>query len=524
MSDVVRNFSWGGNLRKRRRDLRRRAAGRIGRSVLFLVLVAAFAALWLSRDNYEMGALIPKDRPFQACVVDVMRKQEMLGSSRLWELLPAGDTTRDGFAKLSADPPLPKWLLNNISTGISHWSGSRPDDFSDLLVVTRMTRIGCLAEQIIHWLPGIESDNAGGLHLRHVPGASLYYAVRGRVLLASPSRRTLAHALTLDAEEAVGRAAVAEWSKAAAGADLYGRIDPAAVPELKGAFDAVQFSLWLEPTAVRASVKALVGDVWRQRFAGLLEGAAPRDLRAAPDGCVMLSADFGKPVGEALTQLAKAFGKEELAAAWLASDAPPVPAEFAPAAALVQGVVRGAGSGLRLSWTGIDVSDMAPVPILAGSVDGGVVALAPLILAPPAVPAEIPTVDALPRVDAEKKLVWLPLVGGPSMKPSFAVQNDSVLFSTSLTTATEMAAAPPAANLETKGNLYLCVRPKPAVQAVTDMGRELAQYHLMRGYTAESFVQAAQPYLDNAGRVKELSLLAACENGELRADAKLTLP
>ncbi len=60
MSDVIRNFSMGGNLRKRRRDLRRRAAGRIGRGVLFLVLLAAVAALWLSRDNYAMGSLIPK--------------------------------------------------------------------------------------------------------------------------------------------------------------------------------------------------------------------------------------------------------------------------------------------------------------------------------------------------------------------------------------------------------------------------------------------------------------------------------
>ncbi len=453
-----------------------------------------------------------------------MRKQEMLGASRLWELLPAGDATRAGFAKLSANPPLPKWLLNNLSTGISHWSSSRPDDFSDVLVVTRMTRIGCLAEQIIHLLPMVKSDNAGGLHLRVVPEASLYYAVRGRVLLASPSRRTLAHALTLDAEEAAGQAAVAEWSKAAAGADLYGRVDPAAVPELKGTFDTAQFSLWLEPASVRASVKAQVGDAWKQRFAGLLEGATPRDLRAAPDGCVMLSADFGKPLNDTLLQLAKAFGQEDLANLWLGTAPPPVSAEFASAAALVQGILRGAGSGLRLSWTGIDLNDMMPVPILAGSVDGGVVALAALILAPPTAPAETPSIDTVPRVDAEKKLVYLPMVGGPSMKPSFAVQKDGVLFSTSLTTVTEMTAAPPAANLETKGNLYLCVRPKPAVQAVVDMGKELAQFHLMRGQTVESFLKTAQPYLDSAGHVKELSLLAACENGELRADAKLDLP
>ena len=107
MSDVVRNFSMGGNLRKRRRDLRRRAAGRIGRSVLLLGLLAVLAVLWMSRDNYDIGALIPKDRSFQACVVDVMRKQEMLGASRLWELLPEGDANRATFDRLSANPPLP---------------------------------------------------------------------------------------------------------------------------------------------------------------------------------------------------------------------------------------------------------------------------------------------------------------------------------------------------------------------------------------------------------------------------------
>lgn len=524
MSDVVRNFSMGGSLRKRRRDLRRRAAGRIGRGVLLLGLLVAFAALWMSRDNYDMGSLIPKDRSFQACVVDVMRKQEMLGASRLWELLPAGDATRAGFDRISANPPLPKWLLNNLSTGISHWSSSRPDNFDDLLVVTRMTRIGCLAEQALHFLPMIKSDNAGGLHLRHVPDASLYYAVRGRVLLASPSRRTLAHALTLDDNEAAGHAALAEWSTAAAGADLYGRIDPAAVPELKGTFDAVQFSLWMEPASIRASVKAKVGEVWKQRFAGLLDGTTPRSLRVAPDGCVMLSADFGKPVNETLLQFAKAFGQEDKAALVLGAGALSGNTAFAPAISLLQGVLNGAKGGLRLSWTGVDVNEMMPVPILAGSVDGGAGALAALLQTPPAVPAETPAIDTVPRVDAEKKLVYLPMVGGPSMKPTFAVQNDGVLFSTSLTTATDMLAAPPAATLETKGNLYVCVRPKPAAQAIVDMGKELAEAHLMRGQTTESFLKTAQPWLDSAGRVKELSLLAACENGELRADARMAMP
>ena len=524
MSDVVRNFSMGGSLRKRRRDLRRRAAGRIGRGVRFLCLLVACAALWLSRDNYEMGALIPKDRSFQACVVDVMRKEEMLGTSRLWELLPAGDATRAGFDRISANPPLPKWLLNNLSTGISHWSSSRPDNFEDLLVVTRMTRIGCLAEKVLHFLPMIQSDNAGGLHLRHVPDAALYYAVRGRVLLASPSRRILAHALTLDDGEAAGRTALAEWSAAAAGADLYGRIDPAAVPELKGTFDAVQFSLWMEPASIRASVKARIGDAWKQRFAGLLDGTTPRSLRAAPDGCIMLSADFGKPVGETLLQLARACGQEDKAALLLGAGAVSDNTAFAPAIALLQGVLNGANGGLRLSWTGVDVNEMMPVPILAGSLDGGVKAVAALIIAPPAVPAEIPAVDTVPRVDVEKKLVYLPMVGGPSMKPTFAIQNDGLLFSTSLATATEMLAAPPAATLETKGNLYLCVRPKPAAQAVVDMGRELAEFHLIRGETAESFLKTVQPWLDSAGRIKELSLLAACENGELRTDAQITMP
>jgi hypothetical protein len=524
MSDVVRNFSMGGNLRKRRRDLRRRAAGRIGRGVLFLALVALVAVLWMSRDNYDMGALIPKDRSFQACVVDVMRKQEMLGASRLWQLLPEGDATRAGFDRVSANPPLPKWLLNNLSTGTSHWSSSRPDNFEDILVVTRMTRIGCLAEKVLHFLPMIKADNAGGLRLRHVPEASLFYAVRGRVLLASPSRRILAHALTLDADEAAGPAALAEWSSAAAGADLYGRIDPAAVPELKGTFDAVQFSLWMEPASIRASVKAKVGEVWKQRFAGLLDGTTPRDLRVAPEGCVMLSADFGKPVGETLLQLARAFGQEDKAALLLGVGALSGSPEYAPAMALLQGVLNGASGGLRLSWTGVDVNEMMPVPILAGSVDGGVDAVMALIQAPPAVPAEIPAIDAVPRIDAEKKLVYLPMVGGPSIKPSFAVQNDGVLFSTSLAKATDMLAAPPAGTLESKGNLYLCVRPGPAAQAVVDMGRELAEFHLVRGQTAESFLAAARPWLDSAGRVEELSLLAACENGELRADARLTMP
>lgn len=64
--------------------------------------------------------------------------------------------------------------------------------------------MGLLLERIHTFADFIQDDEAGGLHLRYLPDARLYYAVRGRILIVTPSRDRLVESLTLPAGEAMG--------------------------------------------------------------------------------------------------------------------------------------------------------------------------------------------------------------------------------------------------------------------------------------------------------------------------------
>ena len=162
MSDVLRSFTTGTSVRKRRRELRRRA-GRFGGWVLFAAAALLVAAWWTTRDTFAMGGLVPKDAAFQASVDNVMKKRALLAQSQLWELLPEESAGRGAVQAALSPAPLPEWLLNNLSSDISFWSSPRLDDFSELLVVSKMTRVGCLAVKLARFLPGIGRERAGGV-------------------------------------------------------------------------------------------------------------------------------------------------------------------------------------------------------------------------------------------------------------------------------------------------------------------------------------------------------------------------
>lgn len=518
MSDVLRNYSWGGNPRKRRRDLRRRA-GRVGGWVLVAAALLLAAALWTTRNSHDMGGLVPADGAVHASVDEIMRKRDLLARSRIWDLFPEESAARGAAKAATGELPVPEWLLNNLSTGVSHWVSPRLDDFSEVLLVTRMTRIGCLAAKLSRFLPGIEGDHAGGLRLCKVADAGLYYAVRGRILLASPSRRALVHALTLDGKEALGEGALKAWVAGATGADLFGRIDPATHALLSGWFDRVEFTLRVAPEGASAAVRAHLNDGRRGMFAAQLQGVSPQRLTAPPSGPLALSASLGLPLREALPRVAAVMGREAAVAAFLEAPAPDTAAPWGAFAGLARAVLLQAGSGLRLSWRGMDVDEMVPVPLVVATVDGGAEALAALRESPPAPPKDNPEIDWIPRVEPETGIIHVPLVGGPSIEPTFAEYGGGVLVSSSLDDARAVLGGAPPETIEQSGNLYLSMRPDQVMDAVGEAGSELATFGFLRDHTPESFLGLLVPWREIAAKINVVSLLAGYESDELQVSA-----
>lgn len=518
MSDVLRNYSWGGNPRKRRRDLRRRA-GRVGGWVLVIAALFLVAALWITRNSHDMGGLVPAEGAFQASVDEIMRKRELLARSRVWELLPEDSAAREAVRAATGDLPVPEWLLNNLSTGVSHWTSPRLDDFSEVLLVSRMTRIGCLAAKLSRFLPGIEGDHAGGLRLCRVADAGFFYAVRGRILLASPSRRALIRALTLDHEEALGKGPLTAWEKGATGADLFCRIDPATHPALSGWFDRIEFSLRVAPEGATAAVRARLNRGRREMFAAQLQDVSPQRLTAPPSGPITVSANLGFPLREALPRAAAVMGLQAPVEAWLETPERETPEAQDILMDLVRAVLAQAGPGLRLAWRGMDVDEMVPVPLVMASVDGGAEALAVFRDNPPAPPKDNPEIDWIPRVDAETGIIHVPLVGGPSIEPCLMEHAHGVLVSSSLDEARAILDAPPPETLEQPGNLFVAVRPDQVMDALAETGSELAAFGFLRGHTPETFLGLLAPWREMAVKVDSVSLLAGYQSDELQVAA-----
>ena len=133
---VERVYTYGASLRRRRRDLRRRATT-IGRGFLIVLVVLLTLGWWFSRDAWRLGDLTPAGGAVQICVTDLPVRLDAVRSSGIWVLLPESSPARPVLQQGMDGLPVPRWLVNNLSTGPSYWLLERIDDPSTLLVTWR---------------------------------------------------------------------------------------------------------------------------------------------------------------------------------------------------------------------------------------------------------------------------------------------------------------------------------------------------------------------------------------------------
>ncbi|MCC6142493.1 MAG: hypothetical protein IT368_01680, partial [Candidatus Hydrogenedentes bacterium] len=220
MSEAPRIYS--GGLGKRRR--RGQAGIWIRRGLLAAIVLSVVWFFWSTRDSYSMEELIPADAQYRVYINGLVPKREEIVASPVWALAPEESVLGRLQAQLAANLGFPEWILNNLVYGLCQFSGRDTDAFSDMIFVTRMSRIGCVIERFRSFALDVEDDLAGGLELRRIREPELYYAVRGRVLVLSPSRKAVIDAVTLLPDEALPESALETAALAVEEADVYGNV------------------------------------------------------------------------------------------------------------------------------------------------------------------------------------------------------------------------------------------------------------------------------------------------------------
>ncbi len=521
MSDTQRVY-------QRTRGSSRRGTGAgwlAGRAVLALVLLAVVWFFWTTRDSHPMHRLIPAAQQYRVLVTDFLAKRQRLAQSRLWQLAPAESAAVELQARVAGDTGLPDWVLNNLVYGTVQFSGNDLERPADGLFVTRMSRVGNLLARAYPWSGDVVRDHAGGLALRHIPEVGLWYAVRGRVLVVSMRRDTVVQALTLREEDALPRDLFEQAVAAAREEDLYARVRPPAQHPAAPYIDAVRLALRASEQEVRFTLRARLTDAYAEQAAPLLRALQPADLPAPLPGLAGLSLDLGQDLRDVWYAADAAAGADGAwRALWEQWTSAPRPGQdnTLQAPLLLLGEL---GPEIRLAWRGFALDAMLPWPQLVGLLEADPAFVNDIFVTLPTV-ADPDDAEAMtPRYDAQSGRMTWPLIGGPDLEPTAALQGNSLLLTSSRRVADELlSSVPPTAALGLQGNAYLVLQPGPAAEAVAEVGRLLADNAFLYGFEdATAFDAAAAPYLTLAQSLTEASCLLAYAEQEVRATLNVSL-
>ena len=484
-----------------------REGNRTLRVVLALAVVFIAFVLWVSRDTTPVHEFIALDQNIQLVVPQAMLNRERVAGTPIWSSVSKATRLARAHELLNENFGFPEWVLRNLVGGDVIITGNDLDQMSDLLYITRMTTVGCVIQRMIRLRPGIKGEWAGGLKLRKFVEADIWYAARGRTLIASSSREALVRALTLRPEERTDAEAVARLMADAAAEDARGTLRLAPGGALGRVFGSVHFAIRIEDDGrARLQAQGVFRPKWQERLSETLRDAEPRELRRPAAGPIAASGDFGVPLKDLWLTIGELFGSETMSEEqwedWEANG------EQAPAAAALTSLLGPAGPGFTMTWQGFDMNEMAPVPLIFGTVNADKGRVTDYLAGLSGAPRSSAMHATLAYYDAESEVFHAPIMSGPSMEPTAAWYGDGLLFSTSRDVAQAILAEAPAPRitLRQRANLYLRIEPLACTQIITDAGRRLARDGLLRGYTVEEYRKAAAEWIEQASSIEEATI------------------
>jgi hypothetical protein len=437
----------------------------------------------------------------------------------VWDALPE-DTP--GLAELRANPAeavgIPEWVLNNLVRDHLYISGNDFEGFGDAIYLTRMTATGSLVGRFARLVPGITRDRAGGLNLCEVDGSDVWFAVRGRTLIVSRDRSQLIRALTLRPKDRIPRDELASLVQTG-GEDVRGLLVMDETGPGGGAVRHVGFAMIFDENGASAKCRAVLNDEWQTKLAPIVSGVSPRTLTAPPPGLIELSLDVDKPFETVWTALGDAFDlsfmSSEQWTAWAQGET--------GVAKAITGLAGPQGPGIRMSLHGIDVNEIFPMPEVVALLDADTEKVGTAFALTPAPPEDAMPWDSYARYSEETGLLTVPMIGGPSLEPTAAVENNQLLISSSRTVAESLLEAGlPHEGLPRQGNLYVNLQPEACVDAWADAGAVIAEYGLLRDHTPATFEASLAEWRRVAEQFQSITAFVAVNDGALTAELLLS--
>lgn len=509
MSEAVRTYN--GSLHRRPRRVKS-GGGRRALIVLGVIVVLVGYGWWTTRDTYSPEQLLPADVGCHITANRMLENRDSVAASQVWATLPERFRAGDVRRALTYNMGMPEWVLNNLLPETCHLAANDLKQFSDVLLVSRMTRFGCFIERIYRHLPGVEEDWAGGLHLRRMRKNNLYYAVRGRALAVSKSRDNLIKALTLRPEDAIKKEDLAAAVERNMDSQFWGSLNLASDDPMGNLFEHINYKLKVEPDGAVLSMQASLRQELKDMLGDNFKQLRPRRLIAPPDGILKVSADFGMPLADVWNLPGKNAVQQ-----WLTVERTTDKQSLLSA---VAGLIGPMGPGMRVAWRGMDLNQIVPMPQLVGifDMDPGTIPASWESL--PDVP-QIQPLDHSPRYDAAKQRLQIPILG--DMRVIAMPYGDAMFAAIGDEMADNFLAQPVQPKTLTEhGNLYIEIRPRECIKAVCDTAMLLSEAQLLRNQTPESVQQWAKPLMEQTSNIKSATLTAACGENQLDVQIRFT--
>lgn len=513
MSEAVRTFTKESG--HRHRGARRSRRGGCSFVILLLLAAAAAGMWWLTNDHTPLHRLIPREEPLHAAVRTPADAMPLLTETPVTTLLHQAGYLPSRKAPWPEN--LPEWAVRNFFGEELHVFGALEDGKS-LVFATRLTRIAALAERIAALGSGVSWDWAGGLLLRKREGPpQMYYAVRGRYLLASASRRRLIDCLTLLPEESMDPAAFEAISAFEGAEQVRGllRFDLAGT-QAKYVRSA-SFALHAGPREVRWSTRLEWQPEWAAYLGAQLGDPPPRPLVLQSGSLASCVLDAGNPLDRVADALGPLWEFDLFAPThfWIAAD----PASTGMQPSVLRALLAAAGPRAEIAWTGYDPYEIVPAPIFQGRTGVDEDNLRALLQElPDRKPTDPP--DGRFYAGPTEDAAGIAMLGGSSLAPRFVLQDDTLLFSTSSSLPPSPAESTDAA--APRGHFRLRARPQACFDVAARIGSQLAAQGWLKGFDAEDFGRAAAEHAVLLRGIEEVDLVASFEGGALSASLIIT--
>ena len=519
--DVIRDYTGKyGSIYKRRRR-RKRPRGH-WRSLLLVLVIAGIAAfeLWSTSDRYPIENYVPRNQKYVVYVNNILDTGKQMASSKIWGTLPESLNLRWVPGRLSSDFMMPEWVQNNVIGPTCCIAGNDLDSFSDEIFVTKMNWIGSLLDDFYWILPRITNDSPKDLDIRKWTTGNKYFTVRGRILIASPSREALVKVLESASDVSASGNIIAQSGTE----NFRGTIDLSQwkTNPLSAYLSKLSFAVQTTADDFHLKYRAKLNPQWEKKLSILLKKAQPVELIEPPEGLLSISANFGLSVKDVWASLDNVLNEPDtIKPLW--EEWETLSPEEQPGLAHMLTIVLGQmGPGFRLSFRGFDLNEILPVPDIVGTFDTRNMSIDNVFNLLPQPSPEIAEWEEFPRYDKAIMRAYMPMISGPSLEPTAEPYGKTLLVTLSRTTADTIVSQPvKEKNLVNKGNLYIKADPNAIANAILEAGEVLVNIDALKEHTKSSYKSLSDKWLKNTNRIKEISLQTHYENNEIVGEMNL---